>query len=174
MTEQQLRTINESFSVIVPLGDVAATMFYMRLFEVHPELRPLFTSDMKVQGRKLMATIQAAVASARNPRALEPGLQQLARRHATYGVCRKHFDAVGASLLWMLSEVLGDKFTREVREAWTQLYTELTAVMLPLVPAEAVTRQRARPAPARPTGLRRILAWFSGASGRRPPQRRSP
>ncbi len=173
MTEQQLRIINESFSLIVPLGDVAATMFYMRLFETHPELRPLFTSDMKIQGRKLMATIQTAVASARNPEVLHAGLQELARRHVSYGVRLQHFEAVGAALIWMLSEVLGEKFTREVREAWTQLYSEITGVMMPLVPQEGAVRPRRVAAPAKPSRFRRVLAWFTGGSARRAPGRRS-
>ena len=53
----------------------AAGMFYGRLFEIAPEVRPLFKGDMAEQGRKLMATLavvdRLVAQPADNPPAVE-------------------------------------------------------------------------------------------------------
>jgi hypothetical protein len=45
------------------------------------------------------------------------------------GVHEKHYVTVGTALLWTLSAGLGEKFTPEVREAWTAAYGLLADVM---------------------------------------------
>ena len=41
----------------------------------------------------------------------------------------EHYDTVGAALLWTLGQGLGDGFTPEVSEAWTEAYTLLASTM---------------------------------------------
>ena len=40
---------------------VSAQLFYDRLFEIDPDLRPLFRGDIQQQAHRLMATITFAV-----------------------------------------------------------------------------------------------------------------
>lgn len=131
MNNTESNLVEKTFSLIRPNADLAATLFYTRLFEINPQLRPLFRGDLKEQGRKLMATIGTAVAASRNPEPLKIVLESLAVRHIQYGVATKDFDDVGAALLWTLEKGLGDNFTDEVRHAWVTLYGEIVAVMLP-------------------------------------------
>src|SRR3546814_1935381 len=79
-------------------------LFYTRLFETAPEVKPLFKGDIKEQGRKLMATIGLAVSSLDRLPQLVPVVQDLGRKHAGYGVRDDHYDAVGAALLWTLEQ----------------------------------------------------------------------
>src|SRR3546814_3776176 len=97
-------------------------LFYTRLFETAPEVKPLFKGDIKEQGRKLMATIGLAVSSLDRLPQLVPVVQDLGRKHAGYGVRDDHYDAVGAALLWTLEQGLGPDFTPETRTAWTEGY----------------------------------------------------
>ena len=46
-----------------------------------------------------------------------------------YGVTERHYETVGAALLWTLEQGLGSVFTAEVREAWTVVYQLLAATM---------------------------------------------
>lgn len=131
MTDQEVSLVKSSFSMVVPIADTAAALFYNRLFETHPQLKPMFKHDMREQGKKLMATIGTAVAAANKPHVLQPALEALASRHVKYGVKTEHFDAVGAALIWTLEQGLGPKFTAETREAWIKLFGEITHVMLP-------------------------------------------
>jgi hemoglobin-like flavoprotein len=50
-------------------------------------------------------------------------------RHLDYGVKDEHYATVGAALIDMLSEVLGGKFTPQMREAWLALYGAVEATM---------------------------------------------
>lgn len=60
---------------------------------------------------------------------IRPALENLGRRHVGYGVEERHYDLVGAALLWTLQEGLGDRYTAAVREAWTAAYSTLAAIM---------------------------------------------
>jgi hypothetical protein len=55
--QRQIELVQETFARVVPIADQAAGLFYGRLFETTPEVRPLFTGDMDEQGRKLMTTL---------------------------------------------------------------------------------------------------------------------
>ena len=121
--------VQDSFAQVAPIAETAAEIFYKRLFELDPSVKPLFKSDMAVQGRLLMQTIGAAVAGLDDLSALTPIVQDLGVRHARYGVQPEHYDTVGEALLWTLGQGLGEKFTPEVRTAWTEVYSLLAQVM---------------------------------------------
>jgi hemoglobin-like flavoprotein len=129
LTAQQVTLVKDSWAQVLPISETAARLFYQRLFELDPELRSLFKSDITEQGRKLMQMITAAVRGLDNMSALLPLLQDLGRRHMNYGVRRKDYDTVGTALLWTLEQGLGLRFTPEVRSAWTTLYSVLASTM---------------------------------------------
>jgi hemoglobin-like flavoprotein len=129
MTPQQVQLIKQSFAKVAPIADQAADLFYGRLFEIAPQVRPLFKGDIKAQGQKLMSTIALAVGSLDRLSELVPVVQDLGRRHAAYGVKDEHYDSVGQALLWTLDKGLGPDFTPEVKEAWTAVYMVLADTM---------------------------------------------
>ncbi len=47
MTPEQITLVQNSFSKVVPIREQAASLFYGRLFELDPSLKPLFKGDMK-------------------------------------------------------------------------------------------------------------------------------
>lgn len=134
MTPEQKVLVQTSFEQVLPIADTAAELFYGRLFELDPSLRLLFKEDMKAQGRALMSMIQVAVAGLDKMERIVPAVQNLGRRHATYGVENSHYETVGTALLWTLEQGLGEQFTLEVREAWTEVYTTLAETMKAAAP----------------------------------------
>jgi hemoglobin-like flavoprotein len=128
-TPQQVQLVKQSFAKIAPIAEQAADLFYGRLFEIAPQLRPLFKGDLKVQGRKLMSTIALAVGSLQKLAELMPVVQDLGRRHAEHGVKDEHYDIVAEALLWTLGRGLGADFTPDVKEAWISVYTSLADTM---------------------------------------------
>lgn len=130
MTPDQVTLVQHSFQQVKPIADQAAALFYGRLFETAPELRPLFKGDMTEQGRKLIATLAVVVNGLRAPEAILPAAQSLARKHVGYGVQPEHYAPVGAALLWTLGQGLGDGFTAEVEAAWAAAYGLLSGVMI--------------------------------------------
>ena len=61
MTPEEKALVQSTFAQLVPIADQAASLFYARMFEMDPGLRPLFRSDMREQGKKLMQMIGACV-----------------------------------------------------------------------------------------------------------------
>lgn len=130
MTEEQKILVQSSWEKVVPIADAAAEIFYGKLFEMDPEVKPMFAnSDMSEQGKKLMQMITMAVKGLDNLDQLVPAVQGLGQRHVGYGVKAEHYDTVGAALLDTLAAGLGDEFTPETKEAWTLTYTTLADVM---------------------------------------------
>jgi hemoglobin-like flavoprotein len=49
MTPERIALVQGSFRKVVPIAGLAADIFYDRLFETAPEVRPLFPADMTEQ-----------------------------------------------------------------------------------------------------------------------------
>ena len=129
VTDVQRKLVQSTFAAIVPIADDAAMLFYQRLFEIAPELRAMFRSDMTEQRKKLMQMLTAAVKGLDRLEQLVPVVEDLGRRHAGYGVEDRHYDTVGAALLWTLEMGLGAAFTADVKDAWATVYEVLATTM---------------------------------------------
>jgi hemoglobin-like flavoprotein len=129
MNATQVALVQETWKQVLPIRDLAAQMFYDKLFALDPALKPLFRGDVAEQGRKLMTMIGTAVVRLSRPDDLIPAVQQLGARHASYGVCDEHYDTVAAALLDTLDKGLGDAFTADVKAAWIAVYGVLASTM---------------------------------------------
>jgi len=129
LTVHQKTLVQDSFAIVAPIADDAAALFYRRLFELDPSLQRMFRGDMAEQRRKLMQMLTAAVKGLDRLDQLVPVVKDLGRRHATYGVEDRHYETVGAALLWTLEKGLGKAFTPETKEAWATVYGVLATTM---------------------------------------------
>jgi hemoglobin-like flavoprotein len=130
MTPDQIKAIQESFAKVAPISDQAAGLFYGRLFEIAPSVKPLFRGDMQEQGRKLMATLAVVVNGLGNLEALLPAASALAKRHVDYGVTAADYTPVGEALLWTLERGLGAQWTADLAAAWGAAYGVLSEFMI--------------------------------------------
>jgi hemoglobin-like flavoprotein len=150
LSTEQITLVRKNFRLVEPIAPQAAALFYERLFEIAPEVRPLFTHDMDKQGKKLMQMIAVAVANLDNLEEIMPAVRALGKRHVAYGVEPDHYAAVGAALLWTLEKALGYAFTPEAREAWTQVYGLLAGAMQAPQPEPNVSAQVGAPTASTP------------------------
>ena len=140
MTPRQIELVRSSFAAVEPIADVAATIFYRRLFDLDPAVRALFAAtDMAAQRRNLMQTLTVVVRNLDRLEGIVPAVEALGRRHAGYGVRAEDFDTVGAALLATLAEGLGDAFTAETHDAWAAAYGILASVMIGAADAATAT-----------------------------------
>jgi hemoglobin-like flavoprotein len=130
MTPQDVALVQSSWLAVVPIKEKAAELFYGRLFELDPTLRPLFKGDMVVQGGKLTTMLNTVITGLNNLDAIGPAAQALARRHVAYGVKPAHYQTVGAALIWTLRQGLGEGFTPETEAAWGRTYGVLSGTMI--------------------------------------------
>jgi hemoglobin-like flavoprotein len=129
MTPDQVTLVQESFKKVVPIAGKAADLFYERLFTIAPEVRSLFPTDLSEQKKKLMQVLATAVTNLHQVEKILPAVEELGRRHVAYGVTEKHFEPVGAALLWTLEQGLGPDFSPPVKAAWTETYITVAGVM---------------------------------------------
>ncbi len=129
VTPHQITLVQTTWEQVVPIADTAADLFYGKLFEIDPALKPMFPSEMAEQKKKLMMTITVAVRGLGNVGALVPVLKSLGAKHVAYGVKDEHYATVGAALLWTLGQGLAEAFTEEVKAAWVAVYTLLADTM---------------------------------------------
>lgn len=131
MTPTQQDLIRSTWGQVAPIADAAARIFYDRLFELDPSLRAMFAhTDMAAQRKNLMQTLAVVVKGIDRLDALLPAVEALGRRHAGYGVRPDHYATVGRALLDTFAVGLGDAFTPEARDAWSEAYGLLSGVML--------------------------------------------
>ena len=129
MTNDQIRLVKTSFRRIEPLGEEVAVLFYARLFKLDPSLRRLFTTDIRVQGGKLMQMLRLVVDGLDDLETIIPELHSLGTRHVRYGVKDRHYDTVGRALLWTFEKALKPDYPAETEEAWNAAYRLLAQIM---------------------------------------------
>jgi len=115
MTSHQVYLIRKSFAELARHDHVAALVFYRRLFEIDPSLRPMFKGDIEAQSKKLLDMLAVLIAMLERPLGLELELRAMGSRHAGYGVKDAHYATVGRALLDMLAETLDTGFTPGAR-----------------------------------------------------------
>ena len=129
ITAKQKELVQSTFAMVAPIAPQAAEIFYNKLFELDPALKPLFKGDITEQGTKLMTMLAAAVKGLDDLGALVPVVQDLGKRHVGYGVTDQMYDTVAAALLGTLETGLGEAWNDEVKDAWVAVYTVLATTM---------------------------------------------
>lgn len=132
MNTNQIALVKETFGLVATIpAETVGDLFYKRLFEIAPEIRPMFErTSLPEQSRKLISMLAYVVGKLDNLSSIIDEVEKLARRHVKYGVEPKHYQPVGAALLWTLEKGLGDHWNEEVKEAWTRCYSTLSNAMI--------------------------------------------
>ncbi len=105
-------------------------MFYRRFFELAPQTRALFPSDLDGQYLSLMNMISALVGALDSRELFQSMTTHSGLQHARFGAKPVHFRAFGDALLWCFEQQLGSAFTPELRAAWATLYDEVRKKMI--------------------------------------------
>ncbi len=122
--------IKDTFRYVAEAGDKAVGFFYGQLFLRQPHLRQLFPPAMNEQRDRLFRALGRIVESLSTPDEMAAYLSQLGRDHRKYQVEPEMYEAVGAALLATLRVFARDAFTSEAQEAWTQVYTAGSSLMI--------------------------------------------
>ena len=129
MQAETERLVRDSWARFQPIAEPSARFFYDKLFELDPDAARLFSNtDMDAQGRKVMRMFAEIVRTPDQPESLVAEMADLGRRHVQYGVHDSQYDSVGTALLWTLEQGLGEAFTPEIRDAWTEAYLYVSAI----------------------------------------------
>lgn len=131
MTTVQILAVKRSWRALQGINpQLIGDLFYSKLFADAPQLRKMFPKDMKEQQQKLIDMLDAIVKRLDRLEELTDEVAAMARRHVDYGVVPKHYELVGAALLWTLQKGFGKDWTPEVSAAWIACYTMLSDTMI--------------------------------------------
>src|SRR3990170_134368 len=129
LTAAQKRLIRESFRRLEPALDLVGQLFYLKLFRLDPSFRDRFGGDPKTQGRKFMAAVKLTIISLNHEDGLAPTLKLLGVRHRQLGIKVRDYRTMIKALIWTLERSLEKSFTRETRDAWTTLLTQIARTL---------------------------------------------
>lgn len=129
LTEKEIKLVQDTWQLISPVSKKMGEEFYAKLFETHPELKPLFKSDPKDQAMKLMFMLSYLVHRLDSVDELKEEIKKLAVRHQNYGTHDQHYAPLGKILMWSLADNLGDHWTPETATAWQKTYDLIAHLM---------------------------------------------
>ena len=160
LTLEQYRLIQTSWSLIkagqcepFQAQEVASNpvgfwglLLYETLFEMDPDLKPLFQNKFK-QGEMLTEIVDSALGLL--PSLLDQALDQdqartefnaemlpvlvdLATRHVSYRVKARHYETVGLAIITALNKALGSDFDEQTKAAWVEFWSLICSVMIPV------------------------------------------
>ena len=124
-----IRQLRESVALMPARDNGPVEEFYGRLFELAPEVRPLFNREIGLQARKFSEMLAWVISHLEKPDELATELRKLGARHGGYGVEINQYAPVGSALIWMFQRTLGDRFTPAMEEAWLEAYAFITCEM---------------------------------------------
>ena len=126
-----LEALETSFDLVAPRGDELMDVFYARLFDAAPAVRPLFAgTDLKRQKAMLLSALVLVRKSLRDLDAIAPTLHKLGARHVDYGARPEHYPVVAAVLIASLAEIAGPAWRPHHERAWDAALGVVAGAML--------------------------------------------
>ncbi len=105
--------------------------FYEKLFSDYPEVKPLFdSSNIKEQEKKLAGAISLLVNNINDGDRLVSVLSGLGKSHQKFGATEAHYSAVATTLLAVIKNNIGRKWTKKIAQNWQVVLSEAADVML--------------------------------------------
>lgn len=130
-TDSEVKSLEETMSLIRDRRVQFADSFYERLFRQWPQVKPLFAHvDMMAQRDKLIASLALLVSHLRNPEGLEKEFRRLGDRHVGYKVSPDHYPVVEEALIQNFASFLADKWNSEHETAWRTTLKKVSEIMI--------------------------------------------
>ncbi len=130
ISAEHTRLVHTSYALAEPAGDLVATLFFRRLFEIEPRLELMLGGDADEQKRQLLSALALAVASLDRFEQIVPALKLLGVKYRGLGIEEFHYGAVGEALLWTLKQSLGAHWSSDIDDAWAAAFTAIAETMV--------------------------------------------
>jgi hemoglobin-like flavoprotein len=129
MNPETAANVQRSWALVLPQRKAVCRAFYRRLFERHPELRPLFKADIGEQADLFVTMINTVISALEHPQRVRALVETLGARHAGYGVRAEDYAKFEAVLLETLRDTLGDELDAATLAAWREVFAGLSQTM---------------------------------------------
>lgn len=132
MTTKNIDLVKNSWALVAAMDmETVGGLFYNRLFEIAPGVKPMFKNNsIPEQSKKLLTMLSYVIAKLDKLEDIIGEVKKLAQRHQGYNVQAAHYTAVGDALIWTLDKGLGERWNDELSTAWVEVYTVLSNAMI--------------------------------------------
>lgn len=133
LSDEHKNIVKSTAPVLKEHGKTITALFYKNVQEAHPELRNYFNQTSQSNGSQPLALAQTLYCAAEHIEkldALMPQVEQIANKHCALKVKPEHYPIVGKFLLEAIAQVLGDKATPEILEAWKATYSVISSIFI--------------------------------------------
>ena len=117
-----------NFIQAIPISDIAAELFFSRLFGIDPGLRRQFEGDLLGRRRAFEWMIGAAVKGMPNLRPLIQALEAMAAPRSAESSVNRDCETLSDAFVSSLGKTLGPRFTVEMRKGWLAVFELLHAL----------------------------------------------
>ncbi len=129
-TPDQIAILRHSMVRLIPACEHVSENFYSKLFEGHPELRPLFSEDIEPQKEKLILMLATAIDLLVTPEEFQQACSEHGRRHVKYGALPAHYPIVAQLTISEIGAAANPPLSTEEQEAWALLLHLVVTHML--------------------------------------------
>ena len=133
LSAQIINHIKSTVPMVCDRGVEITKVFYTNLLLDNPEMNEIFNQGNQANGHQaqaLAAAIYAYAQNIENPDVLGPTIKHISQKHASLFIKPAQYDTVGKYLLGAFSQVLGEAFTSQLRDAWSSAYSALAKTMI--------------------------------------------
>lgn len=130
LSEEEIDILRDSLIYLQDRKEFATSIFYENLFDVAPNLRPMFGEELTEQSNKALFAFGAIVAQIHDLDICRDLTRELAIRHVAYGVQPEHYASVGAAVIRTVEMVMGDAMTDDIATSWQKAYDAVAAAMI--------------------------------------------
>lgn len=133
LTQAQIDIVKATAPVVAEHANAITSTFYPILFEDFPAVREVFNQTHQGGGAQPKALANAVVAYASNIERfdmIKPALRGIIEKHVSLNISAPQYEAVGASLMKAIGQVLGAAITPDVADAWGAAYWQLANFLI--------------------------------------------
>ncbi|CAL1534618.1 unnamed protein product [Lymnaea stagnalis] len=141
-TDRQKELVTETWKVVQDDMAKVGVVMFIKLFETHPEVQNVFmpfkgqsqenlkdSAQLKSHALRVMGTVDKCIHRFHDPDKVVQMLHELGARHVMYNAKVDYMDLIGPQLIWAIEPVLGDRWTPEVEQAWSDLFKFVSYIM---------------------------------------------
>lgn len=130
MEAKDIEVMQASFATIYARKAELAERFYVHLFDLLPEVEPLFDNDFAKQKEMFASMLTYCLKGVANNQSLSHTGVTLAKTHARYGLGAHETKMAGKAVMGALQDVLGDDFSPEQCAVWGQAVQSVMQLIL--------------------------------------------
>ena len=122
LSESTIKVLNETEHLFWENQDQITHRMYEIMFDKYPETKSLFNKFRKHQPNIFGAAMMCHLVSKEEPEVLESFRVGICRSHVKAGVQEEHYAMMAESLFIAMEEILKEKATEEMINAWKTWY----------------------------------------------------